>query len=121
LPPWMVIRIKSVMRSEQGECIQYFVHIVDSDKKLEEVMVSPEIWKLPALADKVLNFSRNTLLTKIGGGAIEGGATPQVEGVSGPSAEEQEEIDYDSIDTSGILASDSGGGMDFDPADVISQ
>jgi len=125
-PPWMIIRIKSVMRTEQGECIQYFVNIVDSERTMEEVVVSPEIWKLPALADRVLNFSRDALLSRIGdGGAeLEGGGPSLREGGSRPQtkASDEEEDDYEDIDTSGILAGDSGGSdMDFNPEDVIAQ
>ncbi|MDQ8205327.1 hypothetical protein [Pelagicoccus sp. SDUM812003] len=133
-PPWMIVRIKAVMKSEQGECIQYFVNIVGSDKRMEEVVVSPEIWKLPALADKVLNFSRDTLLLKIneGGGAIEGGG-PSLEGGSArseppPSSKsdsepQSEDDDYEDIDTSGILAGDddSEADMGFNPEDVFAQ
>lgn len=123
IPPWMVIRIKSVMKTEQGECIQYFVRIIDSDKTMEEVLVSPEIWKLPALADRVLNFSRNDLLAKIGseGGAIEEGER-SLQSPERPSSSEEDDDGYGDLDTSGILAGgDSAVEMDFNPEDVIAQ
>ncbi|EDY83547.1 hypothetical protein VDG1235_3174 [Verrucomicrobiia bacterium DG1235] len=127
--PWMIIRIKSVMKSEQGECIQVFVNVAGKEKGLEETLVSPEIWKLPALADRVLTFSKNDMLVKIGegGDALEegnsGGSSSGASGSlgQGPTADEDEE-DYDDLDTAGILAGDGGGGdSDFNPEDVIAQ
>lgn len=123
---WMVIRIKAVMESEQGECIQVFVTMAGKEARMEEVLVSPEAWKLPALADRVLTFAKNDMLVKIaaGGAALgsgDGDAGGGNELGSGPASEEEED-DYDDLDTSGILAGDGGGaGMDFNPEDVIAQ
>ncbi len=122
--PWMIVRVKSVFKTDQGECMQYFANIIGKDKSMEEVMVSPEIWKLPALADRVLKFVKNDLLMQIsqgggsaltesppyGGGSLGGGAS---------AASDEDEDDYDNLDTSGILAGGSGGGMDFNPEDII--
>lgn len=123
-PPWMIVRIKSVMKTEQGECIQYFVTIAGKEKGMEEVIVSPEIWKLPALADKVLNFSRNTMMEKIaeGGAALEGGEPSLGQGsdFGGSSSSSDDDEDYEDLDTSGILAGGGGGGDDdFDPSAMI--
>ena len=130
--PWMVIRIKSVFRTDQGECIQYFVDIPKSDRSMDEVMVSPEVWKLPALADRILNFARNDMLAVVGeggGGALESGGPALEEGRANASSSESgsdalsedEEDEYENIDTSGILAGDgdAGASMDFNPEDVI--
>lgn len=129
-PAWMVVRIKSVMKSEQGECIQIFVSLTGSGKAMEEVLVSPEVWKLPALADRVLTFSKNEMLSKLGEGAeaLEGGSSGgSLESGSGAEAdrpenvEEEDEDDYENIDTSGILAGDGddSGDIGFNPEDVI--
>lgn len=119
VPPWMIIRIKSVFKTDQGECIQYFVNINGDEKTMEDVMVSPEIWKLPALADKILNFSRSDMLMRIGdGGAIEESDS----GNAFQSSSSDDDEDLDDVDLSGILAGDGdsdAGGMDFNPEDMI--
>ena len=121
--PWMIVRIKSVFKTEQGECMQYFANIVGKDKHLEEVMVSPEIWKLPALADRVLKFVKNDLLMQISqgggdgmelGGGSSGGGTGQ-----GSKRDAEEEEDYEDLDTSGILSGGGGGGVDFNMDDIL--
>lgn len=122
--PWMIIRIKSVMKSDQGECIQVFVNVAGKANRMEEVLVSPEIWKLPALADRILTFSKNDMLAKIaeGGDSLpQGEASPGGELGTGDSG--GDDSDLDDLDTSGILASDGGSGedSDFDPSDVIAQ
>ncbi|MDQ8180064.1 hypothetical protein [Pelagicoccus sp. SDUM812005] len=124
--PWMIIRIKSVMKSEQGECIQVFVNVAGKAKAHEETLVSPEVWKLPALADRILTFAKNDMLAKIaeGGAALpEGGGGADAGGQlgAGPASDDDDE-DYDDLDTAGILAGDGGGAsMDFNPEDVIAQ
>ncbi len=124
-PPWMIVRIKSVFKSEEGECIQSFVSMNGGEKNMEDVMVSPEIWKLPALADRILTFSRSEMLLKVqDGGAIEGGdASAEALGSSQPVLSEEDEEDLDDIDTSGILAADgdAASGDDVDPSDLIKQ
>lgn len=123
--PWLILRVKSVFKNDQGECMQYFVEMPATGKRMEEVMVSPEIWKLPALSDKVLTFAKNDLLVKIGegGAALGGGVSSLGSGFGGKlSAGAEDEEDLDDFDTSGILASDSnGGGSDFNPEDIIAQ
>lgn len=119
--PWMIIRIKSVMKSEQGECVQVFVNIAGKATNYEEVLVSPEVWKLPALTDRILTFAKNDMLVKVaeGGESLEsGGAEASLEGST-----DSDEEDYDDLDTSGILAGgdDSGGDSDFNPEDFIAQ
>ena len=126
--PWLVVRVKSVFKSDQGDCMQYFVNLPSVGKNLDDVLVSPEIWKLPALADKILQFIKNDLLIKIneGGGTLEGGGEPSLEAAT-PSLPqtppEEDEDDLEDLDTSGILAGDddSGGGSDddFDPSDLL--
>ena len=124
--PWMIVRIKSVFKSDQGECMQCFVNIVGTDKRMEEVMVSPEIWKLPALADRILKFSKNDLLIQIsqGGSALEEGlgsaSESEMLGSGSSQSNVEDEDEFEDLDTSGILAGDSGGGsLDFNPEDVI--
>ncbi|MDQ8184476.1 hypothetical protein [Pelagicoccus sp. SDUM812002] len=125
--PWLIARIKCVMKSEQGECIQVFVNIAGKQKPHEETLVSPEIWKLPALADRILTFAKNDMLVKIaeGGALPEGGDGSDLR--SGSSGElgsggSDDDDDYEDLDTSGILAGDGGGAsMDFNPEDVIAQ
>ncbi len=129
--PWMIIRIKLVMKSDQGECIQVFVSVAGKPKMHEETLVSPEVWKLPALADRILTFAKNDMLVKIaeggaalseGGGASDLGTGSGGELGFGGSSEEDDEDDYDDLDTAGILAGDGGGAsMDFNPEDVIAQ
>lgn len=122
--PWMVIRIKSVMKSDQGECIQVFVNVAGKANPLEEVLVSPEIWKLPALADRILTFAKNDMLIKIaeGGDSLPDADAATAGGELGASSADDDDEDLDDLDTAGILAGDdSGGGMDFNPADVIAQ
>ncbi|MEM9160822.1 MAG: hypothetical protein AAGB46_17365 [Verrucomicrobiota bacterium] len=123
-PPWLIVRIKSVYKSEQGECMQYFVSIPEAGKSMDDVLVSPEVWKLPALSDKILTFVKNDMLVKIneGGGALESGSGAETGGTLGAASggpEEEEDEDLDDIDTSGILAGDGGADMDFDPMDII--
>lgn len=123
--PWMIVRIKSVMKTEQGECILISVSVAGKAKSYEETLVSPEIWKLPALADRVLTFAKNDMLVKIS----EGGDMGSSDGASGfggvlesSSSSADDDEDYDDLDTSGILAGGSGGAsMDFNPEDVIAQ
>ncbi|MBC2607588.1 hypothetical protein [Pelagicoccus albus] len=121
--PWMIIKIKSVMKSDQGECIQIFVSVAGKANQMEEVLVSPEVWKLPALSDRVLTFVKNDMLAKVaeGGASLESGDTDSLP--SGGSQSDDEDLDYDDLDTSGILAGgDSGGGDDdIDPSDLIAQ
>lgn len=127
--PWMVARIKSAHKSDQGECMQYFVEMTESGKSLEDVLVSPEVWKLPALSSKILEFCKADLLAKIGAGgqALDTGAGGRLEGGSEAEAEQRkkeqeadEEEALEELDTSGILADDEdAGGMDFDPEDII--
>jgi len=120
--PWMIARIKEVMRSEEGECIQIFVNIAGKSPGMEEVMVAPEVWKLPALADRILAFAKSDMLLKIGEGAgeIEGGQ--QAPSLGSASSSDQEDEDYENLDTSGVLAGDGdSGGSDFNPEDVIAQ
>lgn len=122
--PWMVIRIKSVMKSEQGECIQIFVNIAGKANAMEEVLVSPEIWKLPALADRILTFAKNDMLVKIseGAGQIEGDSSTELPAGASSQSSEDEEDEYEDLDTSGILAGDGAGGdIGFNPEDVIAQ
>ncbi len=123
-PAWLVIRIKSIIKSDQGECIQYFVDVLNTSKSMESVMVSPEVWKLPAMASKILEFVRGDMLVKIGedGNALEGGDAALSGGSqSSPSGNEEDE-DYEDLDTAGILAGDGAGGeSDFNPEDVIAQ
>ncbi|MBK1876432.1 hypothetical protein [Pelagicoccus mobilis] len=123
-PPWMIIRIKSVMKSDQGECIQVFVNVAGKANPLEEVLVSPEIWKLPALADRVLTFAKNDMLVKIaeGGETLPEGnsGSPGSELGAGPAMDDDE--DLEDLDTAGILAGDGGASdSDFNPADIIAQ
>ncbi len=122
--PWMIVRIKSVMKSEQGECIQVFVNIAGKATAHEETLVSPEVWKLPALADRILKFAKNDMLVKIAEGGEylgDGGGSSGSELGSGSSSDEDDD-DYDDLDTAGILAGDGGGAsMDFNPEDVIAQ
>lgn len=126
--PWMIIRIKCVMRSDQGECIQVFVSVAGKPNRHEETLVSPEVWKLPALADRILTFAKNDLLTKVaeGGAALaEGGGAGSPESGTNDELESgasDDEDDFDDLDTAGILAGDGGGAeMDFNPEDVIAQ
>ena len=125
VPPWMIVRIKSVFKSEEGECILSFVSINGGEKNMEEIMVSPEIWKLPALADRILTFSRSEMLLRVqDGGAIEGGgASLEASASSQPAPGEEDEEDLDDVDTSGILAADddAAAGDDVDPSDLIKQ
>lgn len=123
-PPWMIIRIKSVMKSDQGECIQVFVNIAGKANAHEETLVDPEVWKLPALADRVLTFAKNDMLVKIAEG---GESLPEGSGIGDSGGEldsghSDDDEEYDDLDTAGILAGDGGGAaMDFNPEDVIAQ
>lgn len=122
VPPWLIMRIKSVFKNDQGECIQYHVELVGTDKNINEVMVSPEIWKLPALADKILTFCKNDMLVKIAesGDVLEAGTGGALESPQSSTGDTSDEEDYDDIDTAGILAGDGdAGGVDFNPEDVI--
>src|SRR5688572_29098075 len=80
-PPWLVVRIKSVFKSDQGECVQYFANLVGVGKNMEEVLVSPEIWKLPAVSAKVLDFARGEMMNRIAasGGALDDGNAAALE------------------------------------------
>ena len=44
--PRIVLRVKSVYKTDEGECMQYFVEVPGTTKTLSDVLVSPEIWKL---------------------------------------------------------------------------
>ena len=115
-PPWMVIRVKSVFKSDQGECMQYFVNIPSLNKSMDDVLVSPEVWKIPALTDRILQSVKNDMLAKIsesGGGAIEGGdsgslpePTPDLPSGSQEADNSDDEEELEDMDVSGILASD---------------
>lgn len=125
-PPWMIIRIKCVMKSDQGECIQVFVNVAGKASAHEETLVDPEVWKLPALADRVLTFAKNDMLVKIaeGGDSLPdaGGVADLGAGMGGGSTDDDDDEDLDDLDTAGILAGDGGGAsMDFNPEDVIAQ
>ncbi len=127
-PPWMIIRVKSVFKSDQGECMQYFVSIPSLNKTMDDVLVSPEIWKLPALTDRILQSVKADLLAKIneGGGALEGGdpnslpeSSTDLPGGS-PAQEEDEEDELEGVDLSGIVASDDDdSGTDINPEDIL--
>lgn len=124
--PWMIVRIKSVMKSEQGECIQVFVIIAGKEKRMEETLVSPEVWKLPALADRVLKFAKNDMLIKISesGNALGSGddGSNDFGSSSSSTSSDDDDEDYDDLDTAGILAGGgSSGGDDIDPSDLIAQ
>jgi hypothetical protein len=127
-PPWCTIKVKSVFKSDQGECMLYSINLPVSGKRFEDVLVSPEIWKLPALTDKILKFLKTDLLLKIneGGATLEGGSnalessgpSPQGEPELPESTEEEDELE--DLDTEGILASDDDDeGAGFDPMDII--
>ena len=96
-------------------------------RRMDEVMVSPEVWKLPALSDRVLKFVKNDMLVKIaeGGANLEaggmGGGSLSASSASRPSDDSDEDDEFDDIDTTGILAGDGGSDMDFNPEDVIAQ
>ncbi|MGK0237669.1 MAG: hypothetical protein ACI92G_001129 [Candidatus Pelagisphaera sp.] len=126
--PWCTINVRSVFKSDEGECMLYSINIPVAGKRFEDVLVSPEIWKLPALTDKILKFLKTDLLLKIneGGATLEGGsnalesseAAPQGEAALADSTEEEDELE--DLDTEGILASDDDdGGAGFDPMDII--
>lgn len=125
--PWMIIRIKSVMKTEMGECIQVFVNIAGKPEGMEEVLVSPEVWKLPALADRILNFSKSEMLLKIGEGSEQLGPVDSPSLGQGSSSNQEtdtteEEDDYEDLDTAGILAGDGDSAdSDFNPEDLIAQ
>lgn len=126
--PWMIVRVKSVMKSEKGECIQIFVNVAGKAENMEEVLVSPEVWKLPALADRILTFSKNDMLLKISEGTEAlGPAGMSSLGDSGSSAgasttSSDDEEEYEDLDTEGILAGDGAAGdSGFNPEDVIAQ
>ncbi len=122
---WATINVKSVFRSDQGDCMVYSVSIPSAGKRMEDVLVSPEVWKLPALSDKVLKFMKADLLVKTGegGGMALGGVPAALESQeAGPTAssESEEDEDLEDLDTAGILASDdSDSSDDFDPMDII--
>jgi len=124
-PPWMVTRVKSVFKTDEGECMQYFVNLPAAGKNLDDVLVSPEVWKLPALADKILAFVKNDLLIKVneGGGALGAGSESTQESPPASlttSAAEEDEEDLDDLDTSGILAGDGDSSDDdFDPSALV--
>jgi hypothetical protein len=122
--PWCTVGVRSVFKSGEGECIITSVKLPSLGKTWGDVMVSPEIWKLPALSDKILKFLKNDLLIKVneGGGALEGGgfalepAAPTQQEDS--SSEEEDEID--DLDLEGILVSDDAEeSPGFDPMDII--
>ncbi len=125
--PWCVIRIRSVFKSDQGECMQYFVNLPATGMNLDDVLVSPEIWKLPKLTDRILKFLKADLLIKVneGSGALEGGGLALESDASLPSgpaeSSQTEEEEDEDVDTSGILAPDGGGEEEsaFDPMDII--
>lgn len=127
--PWATISVKSVFKSDQGDCMIYTASVPSANKRMEDVLVAPEVWKLPALADKILQFVKTDLLIKVGeggGAALEGGSAalespsqsmPETSSVS-PDEEDQDELE--DLDTEGILASDdSDDESGFDPMDII--
>lgn len=116
--PWMIVRVKSVYKSEQGECMQYFLELPSEGKALEDVLVSPENWKIPALADKILAFVKNDLLMMINqideGSLLPSGSAGSLE------TSNASDDDSDDFDASGILAgNDDAEPMDFDPEAII--
>lgn len=117
--PWMIARIKSVYKSDQGECMQYFVELPTLGKNMDDVLVSPEIWKLPAVADKILDFAKQDFMVWL---SEEGNALEEGDSGSLPeaSSSDNDEEDLDDLDTSGILAGDGDGAeSDFDPGAMI--
>ncbi len=72
---WCTIGVKSVFRTEEGDCAVYAVKIPSVEKKLEDVLVNPVPAKLPALVERILNFLKEDLLQKASekGAALEGG------------------------------------------------
>ena len=125
-PPWSTINVKSVFKGDDGDCMVYTVNLPSSGKKLEDVLVSPEIWKIPALTDKILKFIKTDLLLKIneGGGALEAGGlaleptAPSLPEESASTDDDEDELD--DLDTEGILAGDgSEESSGFDPMDII--
>ncbi|MCH6258967.1 hypothetical protein MLD52_20595 [Puniceicoccaceae bacterium K14] len=118
--PWLILRVKSVFKSDEGECMQYFVEVPSEGKTLEDVVVSPENWKIPALADKILELVRNDLLLMINqiseSSLLDSGSS----GANMSSGSSSDDEDLDDIDTSGILAGgDAAEPMDFDPEAII--
>jgi len=121
---WLVARIKSVYSSEQGECMQCHIELPAQERAMNEVVVAPEPWKLPALADRVLKFCKNDLLLKVG----EAGPPSQeedddAEEAAAAESEAEEEEEEEALDTEGILAGSdddaSGGGAGFDPEEIL--
>jgi len=124
--PWSTIGVKSVFKSDDGDCMLYTVNVPSSGKRLEDVLVSPEIWKIPALTDKILKFIKTDLLLKIneGGAALEGGVSALESSApalaeKSPLADDDED-ELDDLDTEGVLASDdTDSDSGFDPMDII--
>lgn len=117
--PWMILRVKSVYKSDQGECMQYFLELPSEGKNMQDVVVSPENWKIPALADRILEFVKNDLLMMINQIGDESLLAPS-SGSSLPSGSSSDDEDLDDFDTSGILAGgDDDSPMDFDPEAII--
>jgi len=125
---WCIIGVRLVFKSDEGECMLYSIKIPSSGKRFEDVLVSPEIWKLPALTDKILKFLKTDLLLMVneGGAALEGGSgtldsgeSPQHEAFASVSSTEDED-DLDKLDTEGIHASsDDEGDSGFNPMNII--
>ncbi len=88
---WCTIGIKSVFRTDQGECIVYSVKLPESERSFEDTLVNPTKPKLPALSERVLEFLKDELLQKASeeGAALEGGSGLALESSenSGPAAE----------------------------------
>lgn len=121
-PTWCTIGVKSVVKSDEGECMLYSVKLPSSGKVWDDVLVSPEIWKLPALTDKILKFIKTDLLLKVneGGGALEGGDLALEPAAQALPEQSESNDDLDDLDTEGILASDDAAeGPGFDPMDII--
>lgn len=72
---WCTIAIKSVFKTDEGDCVVSTVRIPSLEKKFEDVMVNPVEEKLPAMVERVLNFLKEDLLRKASekGTALEGG------------------------------------------------
>lgn len=125
---WCTIGVRSVFKSDEGDCMFYSINIPSSGRRFEDVLVSPEIWKLPALTDKILQFLKTDLLLMVneGGAALEGGSgtldsgeSPQHEASASVSLTDDED-DLDKLDTEGIHASsDDEGDWGFNPMNII--
>jgi len=72
---WCTIAIKSVFRTDEGDCVVYSVRIPSLEKTFEDVLVNPVAAKLPAMVERLLDFLKEDLLQKASekGAALEGG------------------------------------------------